>query len=234
MDVGLFDDVRPGNGKPLAAEEGECFYQLFSALRRVPPDALAAQAQELDLPALLGSPQTQHGAVFKLEGTVRRITRVIVSEQMRQRFGLHAYYQLDLFVRLEDQVIQLGQRRGAVDPPTFDSSYPVTACVLDLPSGLTEGADLREEVRLTGAFFKLWVYRSRYLSGFKERPLQPSPMLLGRAPLLVERQPVLGGGLRIGLGCTFLILLATIWLVLWRTSRRDARSARKTLWPSGD
>jgi hypothetical protein len=229
MDVGRFDAVRSRNREPITAAEHESFYELLAALGRSSPSALRDHATEsFQLAPFLQSPATEHGRTALLSGTVRRVTKVLIDDDdVRERLGLDDYYQLDLFVPLDNQIIRFGEQGSAEDVPTFVNNYPVTACVLRLPPGLAEGSDLRARVQVPAVFFKLWVYRSRYIASFDERQRQLSPMFLGIEPILVEHERASDAAFSLAVGCLFLIVLGGIWLYLIRHSRSDARIDRR-------
>jgi hypothetical protein len=228
MDIGLFDDVRGRNREPIEAADRECFYQLLATVGNAPMSNFTDQdGDPIELGPLLQQPNLHHGDRMTVRGTVRRITKVVVTDQdIRQRLGIDGYYQLDMFVPLEDQVIQFTSDDPSTQPPTFANSYPVTLCTLRLPAELTEGEDLRHELRVPAVFFKLWAYRSRYVSSFDEGQLQLSPMLIGKEPIVVSQQPSTPTHIAILMGCGFLVLLATIWFALWRIGQGDRAFAK--------
>jgi hypothetical protein len=122
MDIGLFDEVRARNRSGVSAEERGCFYALLAALSRASPAELRGDADpDLPLATLLQSPQSQHGRMMLVRGSVRRIQRVLVGDrEIQQRLGADAYYQMDIFVPLDSQAIRLGERP---DGPIFENSF---------------------------------------------------------------------------------------------------------------
>ncbi|MEX0819541.1 MAG: hypothetical protein WD070_08100, partial [Pirellulaceae bacterium] len=180
MDISLFDDVRPLNRKPVTQADRECFYQLLATFGKADADAARSHtSRPVELAPLLQQPETQHGRLMIVRGTARRAMLIRVDDQdIRERFGIDHYYQIDIFIRLGDQVVRLG-KQGDAESPTFTNSYPVTVCVLQLPPDLPEGTDIREEVSIPAACFKLWAYRSRFVSAYDQKQLQVSPMFIG-------------------------------------------------------
>ena len=231
MDFSLFDTVRERNRRSVDRDERECFYQLLAAVDRAEEDEFARRASsDFDLAPLLQQPQQHHGDLLTIVGTARRITRVVVGdEDIQQRLGINHYYQIDLFVPLgKKQVVRLGRSDNAQQSPTFANSFPVTACVRELPPGLAEGDDLRQEIRIPAVYFKLWAYRSQFVSSFDQRQLQISPLLVGRQPILIDRPPSSNRFLGEWLAVGFLIALAGSWIWLWRWQREDARFSKQT------
>jgi hypothetical protein len=235
MDVGLFDDLRPGaSADPWEEEQGprpgtsvgdlrltarsrECFYQLLSAAGRAEPGALSALAagelkrtgrDRFSVVPLFNEPLEQQGRLVVLSGTARQVIAIRVSdEDVVSRFGIDHYYEVSLF--------------------TEDSQgNPLVFCVRELPEGMPvgEGAEFGEYVTAAGFFFNKWAYRSRRSAdpALAEPEWQLAPLLIGRDLKWHPRRsapasPLLGaiaGGL-------FVLALLGVWLALWRSSRRD-------------
>jgi hypothetical protein len=231
MDVALFDDVRERNREPLDSQDREGFYRLLSTVRRMPADALQARAQRsVDLAQLLNEPGAHHGELMTVRGTLRRVTRIAVAEEdLQRRFGLDHYYHLDVLVSLGDQVIRLGEPREGEEVPTFRNTFPVVVCALSLPEGLNEGGDVREEVRVPAVFFKLWAFRSDYVSAIDEEQLQPSPMFMAQSPQRVDPPPPAGGFLA-WIACgAFFAAVVFIWYGVTKWRRGDERFRRAVL-----
>jgi hypothetical protein len=223
MDIGLFDAIRRRNRKGIENADSECFYQLLAAVGRAKTGQLAqAAAHDPPFGPLLQLPRLNQGKLFSFRGTARRVTKILVGEKnLQERFGFDHYYQIDIFVSLGKQVVRLGDASGSEDVPTFTNSYPITVCARQLPPGMREGSDLRHDVRVAAAYFKLWSYRSEYISSFDNRQLQISPMLIGRELELIEietgRSPWVGAIA----GFMFLLVLGITWYGLWWSGRND-------------
>jgi hypothetical protein len=225
MDVGLFEAVRRTNRKALGAEDRECFYQLLAATRRAVPAALYQQASKsFDVAALLQRPETQQGRLLRLTGTARRVQRIAVSEEdLRQRFGIDHYYQIDLFVPLGDVEVRFGAGPKANRGPIFANNYPVTCCVLDLPQDLPAEDNIAIPVVLAGFFVKLWAYQTEYVSSIDPQQRQLGPLFIGTAPRVVDSSRF-GSSLWSWLGAA-VVLLVLGYLVFgaWILPRRDRR-----------
>jgi len=225
MDVGLFDDVREANRKALGEEDREGFYQLLAATGRAKPAALFDRAEgPFELEPMLNRPETQHGRLVTFTASARRIQRIIVDdEDIRQRFGIDHYYQVDMFVPLGDQEVRLGRNRGDKEAPVFTTSYPVTCCMLRLPKALQETDDVNQQVRVAGFYFKLWAVKTDFVTAFDKRQRQPEPLFIATTPRIIEwsqaTDPIWGW---IG-GASFLIVLLGIVLGLWLFRRSDRR-----------
>jgi hypothetical protein len=250
MDVGLFDEVRKTNRRPLEAEDRECFYQLLAATGRTTSDELFPQASRLELKQLLTQPEQQHGRLVDLRGTALRVQKIAVeSEAVRRRFGIDHYYEVDVLVPLGDEAIRLeatgagsseqtlpaadqrrmrGPSREGQRPrgPLFENSFPITCCTLHLPPGFPQEENLRQPVHLAGFYFKLWAYRSEYVSAFDSRLRQPSPLFIAATPRLVRASPP--GTLWSWVGGVLLaVLLGGVVLTFWRMHRSDREYLRR-------
>ncbi len=230
FDVGLFDYPRARNRRPLEPEERESFYQLLATMSRAQAQAASIPSETMHWGPVLQSPGDHHGRWFRLRGSVRRITKVLVRERkLQQRFNLTQYYQLDVFAPLGDQVIQIRQPDSTDGGPTYQTSFPVTFCVRQLPEFLRQqvGRDrIDQAVDLQGCFFKLWAYPSPYVARHGGQPLQLSPMLIGVAPRPAGLSTASGESpWGVILGVVFLAMLGTIWATIWMVQRRDKLAA---------
>ena len=225
FDVGLLDAARTENRKPLSLADRECFYRMLAAVAKSQPHVFAAKAQQpIELVSLLNDPDRYHGELLRVDGIARRAIRVRVDDpDIRERFGIDEYFQIDLFLDLDKQVIEPEKRTDGSHSPVFKDSYPVTVCVPSLPPNLPEGDVLRENIRVHATFFKLWSYPSDYLSSFDKTLLQVSPMLIGVEPQLVKL-PEFNPGFGIGLAVVVVISAVGLWIGL----RRQGTSTIKT------
>lgn len=175
---------------------------------------------------LFNDADRQIGRLLVLDGVVRRVVRVEVGtstsgepSDVRQRFGLDHYYEMELF--------------------TDDSqNNPIVFCVRRLPAGFPTGGKVHVPVRVAGFFFKSWLYHTRPVPD--DQTLDPSTNTLAPlrfAPLLISPGPVrlqeesapgspyaglVGGGL-------FVLALAGIWAAAWWYARGDRAFRRRVL-----
>jgi hypothetical protein len=230
MDVSLFDDVRNANRKPISQADRECFYQLLATLGKADANVIRSHARPtVDLAPLLQEPTTQHGRLMVVRGTARRAMNIRVDDKdIQERFGIDHYFQIDIFIPLGDQVVRLGKQADG-EGPTFTNSYPVTVCVLKLPPGLPEGSDIREEVSIPAACFKLWAYRSRFVSAYDQNQLQVSPMFIGVEPRVIQLNTSHNPYVGFAVAGTFVAMLVTAWIALWRAGKNDSKFKRSLL-----
>lgn len=209
-----------------SGKEREPFYQMMAAVRRIPPsqqkptiEASVSQLLTQQENGLMVTPEKYRAQFLRLQGLCRRITRIEVEdEDIRQRLGISHYFEVSIFVPIESPIVS--QRQG--DEATrkeFSNDYPVLVCVPELPPGLKAGEDLHQEVAATGAFFKLWAYRTPFMSREDFTRRQISPLLIAStvevaaplgAPQLNEFALALGVVLVgvIGVGVAFGVLFA--------------------------
>jgi hypothetical protein len=238
MDAGLWDDVVARQRLPIAAEERECFYAVLAAVGRADPAKLAQRAQRVSLPRLLQHPQDEQGKIVEVAGRLRRITRVVVDEpDIQQRFGIVAYYQLDIMMQVGEQPIEVRGQHGEQAGPVYRESFPVTCCAQQLPEAwqaLVGVANVNRPVLMRGVFYKLWAYNNPLVDAYDARQRQLSPMVMVSVPEVwdVSTRSSLGPGLWIGLGVCG--LLAAVWVALWAMSRSERRRAKRTQSPPLD
>ena len=243
MDVGLLDDLIDRAGlarvrrKALedsddleyrrAAREREAFYAMLAAAGRTEPGELLRQADELLAEApeklkrkdadefsvvpLFTEAAKQRGRLVVLTGYTRRVVKVRVEDpDIVARFGIKHYYELEMF--------------------TADSQQnPVAFCVRELPRGMStsEGSQATENIRVAGFFFKTWAYSvptpaDESESSRRGRRRHPAPLLIGRDLVWYPAEetpvnPLIG----IVAGGLFALVLAGIWIGLWRYGRGD-------------
>ncbi len=233
MDVGLFDSVRNTNRKAVTGEDRECFYQLLAAVGRAEPADVFSHAETSpDLTPMLTQPETQHGRLVSLMGTAKRVQKIAIDEpDVRQRFGIDHYYQVDVFVSLSNTEIRFEPKEGNKEAPVFRNQYPVTCCVLALPAGLPARDDIAIPVRFAGVYFKLWAYKSEYVSAFDDRQRQVSPLFIATKPRVVKfdnsASQLIGW---IG-GIVFVVLILAAGFYTWYPWRGDKRVEEQLLRP---
>jgi len=232
MDVGLLDDLQPAGEQParrlgqmrLTLRNREAFYQMLAAVGRAEPDALFRQAEEelrrsgaerFSVVPLFNSPGSQHGRLVMLSGTAREVVPVHVpDEDVRARFGIDHYYQVGLF-------------------PDDSQGNPLVFCVREIPEGMPtgKGPQFGQYVTVAGFFFNTWAYRSQApAEGDSGAEWQLAPLLIGRTVVWHPRQPPARNPATSAVAAAaFVLVLAVIWLALWRYSRRDRDFRRKTL-----
>ena len=203
---------------PLVAEDREGFYQLLAAMgRTTPADIIAAEPARVNVIHLLQHGDESRGLLFSLDGTLRRALPIdVADEDVAIRFGIRRYFELEVFAE-PSQTVKV--RQPGQQPDRVFNSYPVVFCCRRLPEGIKPGENLHDPVRITGVYFKSWVYPSEFMEG------QASPLLVGAAPVLIEHQPPRSiDGIWVGLG--FIGLLVALAGVLWWLERGDRQFRR--------
>jgi hypothetical protein len=228
VDAGLYDAIRSNNGKALLSADRECFFQMLAAVARLEPDPLFGQTtRRFDLPTLLSQPETRQFQLRTFRGVVRRVQKILVEEEdLRLRFGIDHYYQLDVFVDLGDQELRIVQGRDASKAALFRNRYLVPCCVLRLPPGLPEREDLSQQVDIAGFFFKLWAFKSDYVQAIDTSQRQLGPLFIATTPRLVEPPPIYDPFWGWVTGVTILCVLVGVFFAVWRTSRKDREIAK--------
>ncbi|QDU74408.1 hypothetical protein Pan97_14150 [Bremerella volcania] len=180
MDIGELSHIK--DRVKFEGLEREPFYQMMAAVKRIPLDQQTAMSDQIvsqyltePQEGLMVAPQKYRARFMRLTGLCRRITKIEVDdEDIQQRLGIDHYYELAVFVPIANPIVS--QRAG--DESTrkqFTGDYPVLVCVPELPPGLSVGKDLHQSVAVTGPFFKLWAYRSPFMSqeDFTRRQISP-------------------------------------------------------------
>lgn len=235
MDIGLFDQARARNRLPIGADERECFYALLSAVGRAAAGELSQRAQPATLASLLQQPEREQGRILRVPGKVRRITKVVVEEpDIRRRFGISSYYQLDVMVPVGNQTIEIRGAHGEAAGPVYRSVFPFTFCALRLPpswESLAGQPNVSRPVVMNGVFLKLWAFSNPLVASLDDRQQQLSPMFVVDEPSDAELPAgsTSRGGVLFGIGC--LLCLVTVGVVVWRMNRADRQFAEKVRRP---
>ena len=225
--------------------EIEPFYALLQALRKTDAAALRSRSVKFDIAALLTTPDSLAGTPMVVEGVAKRVKKIMLAEandaDIRKRYGIDHYYEIDVFVPLPAKVQYSSQKKDKQssddsdkkkeaeeeDTPTFQGDYPVVACVLELPPGLEEGK-LSRRVRIPAVYFKLWAYQSDYVAKFDKHQRQLGPLFVGVAPevdpVFSEFSPLtlVAGGL-----AAFALVGAAFYFFLTSTADRRSRAERR-------
>ncbi len=204
FDAGLIADLKDSDGHPFEDVDREPFYQtLFALSKLTAADWKEGAVKPLEITALLSVPADHRLELTTVRGTARRIVKVL-SEQddLKKRFGIDHYYQVDFFLPLGDQAVKLGPDTKDSKSPIYYDEFPATLCVLELPPGVQEGESVQVSLQADAAFYRVWSYRSDFVKQFNPRARQIAPMFLAKtfeiAPdglqLTVSRTDLLVGG----------------------------------------
>lgn len=221
FDIGLWEEVRQSPDHALTITDREPFYQLLAALaRKKKVPGQTPVSAPLDVVKLLANPREFQGEVFSLTGVARRITRVAVGDaDVRARFGVDHYFEIDLFLPLQGPSLRLSKPGQPTEGPRFENEFPATLLVAELPPDLAASDNVHLSITADAVFFKVWAYRSSYTAQFGQ--LQPSPLFIAHQPRLVAIKPPsnwLAGTLVV---VALAIALVAVPLMLW--SQRHSR-----------
>jgi hypothetical protein len=175
MDYGLFDTVQ--DGRKLVAEDADAFYGMLAAAGRATREGLeAAASEEVDIFTLIdpqsGWIENHRGAAVRIRGIARRAIRVAIdSPHRRRQLGADHYWEVFVFVRTPSAVQVNGR---------LQDTYPFVCCFRELPTGMSTGERIAEDVDISGFVFK----RYRYPLATRSAAGQPqeSPLLISRSP----------------------------------------------------
>ncbi len=184
-----------------------------------------AAAGRYSVAPLFNDAERQIGRLFVFDGSARRAVRVETGSQaegdrgeIASRFGIDHYYELEVF--------------------TDDSqNYPLVFCVRELPEGFPVGDSIHEPVRVAGFFFKDWLYGTRgggedrnaaHTTGDADRA-RFAPLLIGRAPIVLEPEQGGAGVAQYVAGAVFVMALAGVWAAAVIYARGDRRFRQRTL-----
>ena len=162
-------------------------------------------------------PGENHGHGIGIKGRVRRCFRVDVETQdVRDRFGMDHYYELDMFYQLGDQKIDIKNREGEV-VKVYEDRYPLTVCVARLPDDMTPDDITNHTVKISGFFYRFWSYQTES-SEQAGMQAQTSPLIIG---LVGEIDSTSTGGMDIVVASLLLATLLGAIALVWFFRRGD-------------
>jgi hypothetical protein len=183
FDANRLRDLDGRDALPLTSADTECFYQLLAAVSRIDVAAMRPLARPFALAELLNKPGEQHGRCFHIHGRARRVTKVVLNDpEIKDRFGIGHYYQLDVMVPLGDSEVRLSSGKGDKSGPVFNVAFPVICCVLDVPERLKqlgERGDMNEDMTFDAFNVRLWSYQSPFLDQFEREQAERSAAVGG-------------------------------------------------------
>lgn len=245
FDLSLLEDLRTTNKQPIGDLDREPQYQLLDLVGHTPVSKIASNPRkEIDIVTLLKEPEKHQGELVSVEGHARRITKVVVDDpDIRARFGIDHYYELDVAVDLRKTTIRFvdekkpgekpAEKKPAEKPaaetegPVFNNDYPVTIVVRELPPDLKPIDATRQQIRVDAIFMKTWAYRNNYMAQFDNK-LQVAPLLVGKIPHRVVPPQVYNYVSDVLVGFAMAVAALIIGAVFWWFRSAD-RTIRETL-----
>ncbi len=184
VDLSFLGMLKANQKRRMLTEEGDYFYQMISAAIRTQKDPRKVETlSSVGFLELIQDPNKHLGSVVEIEGTVRRIVAVpITSEVRRQELGIDQFYEMDMYVPLNDvATIHATDKNGK--EVVYKDRFPVTVHMATLPEAVGEYSNHR--VRVKGFFYRLWSYQSEF-SKRTNQGAQPSPLLIGFEPQILR------------------------------------------------
>jgi len=226
VDWGQYEDVKKSNRQGILESDRESFYQFLAAVSSDQGQKLSPSTRTVSVPTLLNTPQEVQGAIFPFQAVVRRITKVEVEDtDIKERFHIDHYYQLDCFLPLGERRLRLGD--SPEDYVEYNNGFPSTLCVLELPPDLSPSENIREEIRVEAFFFKTWSFRSEYTAHLNIP--QPAPMFVAFRPqaVLSEKSAFHPGDYIVGIAIALTCVIGA-GLFFWGTRTPSSASAYRS------
>ncbi len=237
FDAASLEEIVPDGA--LAAADAPAFHGLLQAMQSLDQSELSTAAQQTLrdrgikgtnlrqtsrnlMVQFMADPKAWRGEVVSLQGIARRALKVHVdNEDRRAEFGVNEYYEVEVFID------------GPFRLPGFDevvARYPVTFCTTSLSPGVSEGERISVPVKLTGAFLKIWRYRSAMYEA-EDAGLQRVPLIVGGQ---LERMTGNAADIAVPWGQQELIIAISVFVLImaaafgfWRWGRNDRRAAAR-------
>lgn len=186
VDIGRLDYVARQNFRRLTESDNESFYQFLSATRQM--DLGEVPEVKLDFLDLMAQPKSNFGHATLINARVRRCVRVTVeSEELRSRYGVGHYFELDMFYSLGNGTVTTRNREGR--EVIIEDRFPMTICVAQLPEGMSAEDVADHNVRVKGFYYRFWSYNSEFSSDHSDDPRlssQFSPLVIGKIDQVIQ------------------------------------------------
>lgn len=212
FDVGLLDNIV--QRRALSMAESDPFYALLATIDRLsirdPATLAITAASDAAVVELFGEPERFVGQLVSVQGTLRRAISIHVPDpEIRRRYGIDQYYEVEIFVRVD-------RLKPELNPLVF------VFCLRELPADVQVGDGLHLPVLARGIFFKLWTYESQYARDVGSDLRQIAPLLVGNTlevlPVATPAGQATGVLLTLAIGS-----VAAVGLVVWWLNRTDRR-----------
>ena len=236
VDVSLLADAKSRNRKPLLADDADAFYSLMAAAAQVGNRSSYPSPEKLAPAELLQDDGTLCGNWIQMNLETVQITRVSVTEPLRQeQLGADHYYQIDAMGDLDNVVVRIESPSGG-EPVTFEHRYPVSIVVRELPeflqqrireqeSGDAVVSNLKQMIAVDAFFYRVWSYSTDFM---KQRGGgdQFGPLLI--AASFQDREPTAEDPVGVGI-IGWIAGLAMICgiLVIWAWNRQLSKQDRQ-------
>ncbi len=180
FDLELLDQACNYTDMALIPEEKELFERMLAAthtLSEDPDSALQGQGKPFDLIDLVRQPVNNGGSLIQVEGMLRRYASVVIDDpDLRKAINGESYYQLDVFVPLGNQRIQVGHDTHN-NPIETTGEYGITLIATRLPEEIL-GARLPIRIQVPAFMLKVWEHTSLSTSIAPQTLRRPNPILV--------------------------------------------------------
>ena len=222
--------VGKNSKRTISVNEATSFYQLLKATSQIEKKLLARP--DFNLETMLQDPAASLARPVSFTGHVRRATEIKIEDELiRNELGIDKYYQLDLFVPLEDRRIVIRSPDKNPDAPdgtdkvddelVIENRFPITVCTASLPVAVD--AINRHRLEICGLFFKNWSYESELTIEKQFGVQQIAPLIIAAEPRLAAVGPDYFGWLLSAFG---IIIVAAVVILAWFMRPAQGRSIR--------
>ena len=227
VDVGRLPEISHKTG--MKGQDRESFYQMLAAVHHSEPSQFKKLSRpDFDIARFLRTPDEAVGELYSIKGLARRAQLIRVNDKdINKRFGLDHYWEIEVFVETAKPVRFLDDDTG--EYRVFKDDYPFVLCVPEVPSYMETGEDIHVPVEFSGFFFKIWAYRTEFMSGLQtpgRKPKQLSPLMIGPT-VVTENRNAGESQLSLIIAALFIGMLGVTWFLLWRASISDRKYATK-------
>jgi len=221
VDISLLDVVKSRRSQPIGVREGVCFWQMLSACDQ---QGMEVPKPRIGFPDMLRDPIKNVGKATSIRGRVRQCVPVKVTDpDVLELLGTDTWYQLTVFPDLDGKPVRVGVRDG--DAEVYQNAFPVTVCVVKLPTGFDTQSIVGQVFQYSGFFYRIWSYPSERTEK-SDLDGQPSPLMMAASILKVESTV---GQLRTLLSAVLLAIGMAVAFLCWYgfKMRRQAKPSEE-------
>jgi hypothetical protein len=151
-------------------------------------------------------PKARRGELIQLTGTAQRAVKIHLEDPDKiAAYGFDHYYEVEVW---HSEV----------------SGNPIVFCLRKLPQDMPVGERIAVDVTVAGFFLKTWAYRINKAADSTDEKtrFQIAPLLIGREPMLVPKEPP-NPYLQLAGGLLFAVAVIGAWLGVAWSQREDKR-----------
>ena len=180
VDITRLDRVRENAIGKIDQHSAQSFYETLNAAANI--ETHSFPANKVDFISCLQNPSRHQSAAVRLNGQVRRITEIKIDDPYYRSRGLSNYFQVDLFVPLENhKIVFRFPDAKSNEPIVHENRFPITVCIPHIANPKRLDG---KHVTIDTFFFQRWNFESEQTQSRPNSPRQDAPLFIGLTPMV--------------------------------------------------